>query len=339
MIAQTQPLFCFTVDTEPDDLWNAGAGVSFEHFSRLAEFHRRITRVGARPTYLTTSEVVEDAAALKALRDCQDIAHCEIGAHFHTWTRQWPFPVPDLGTPPVQALAHQLGADVEQRMLMYTCEAIEKAVGEPPRSYRGGRFSLSADSVAGLVGCGIQVDSTVTPGLNWRRPGSALEDGPDFTHVPRQPYFLESGEDITVAREQGALLELPVGAAWVPAVVHRLSGSRRLQHVLERLPHRTRLPWGLLWLRPTFLTSAQLAACLRQLKREGITVWVAMIHSSEIVPCRHLPTAEAVEAFIRRCEKLTAEALKLGARACTLREVPGQLEVAHHCGDCHRRVV
>jgi hypothetical protein len=54
------------------------------------------------------------------------------------------------------------------------------------------------------------------------------------------------------------------------------------------------------------------------LRRDGVPVWVAMIHSSEIVPCRPFPTEAAVQAFIERCLHLVDDALSLGATAATL---------------------
>ena len=219
-----QPLFCFTLDTEPDDLWDQQGPPTFEHFKALPEFHRLLTSAGARPTYLTTSEVVEDGQGLRAIQRCLDMGNCEIGAHFHSWTRAWPFPVPDLGNPPLHALAHQLGAETEGRMLAYTCEAIQRAVGAAPLSHRGGKYSLSSDSVANLQACGITVDSTVTPGQSWRNVGtSPLLDGPDFTMAPRAPYYLTCGGEVLEPRRAGDVLELPVGAAWTPPWTRRLS--------------------------------------------------------------------------------------------------------------------
>src|SRR6202035_5849383 len=91
MASSSEFLFCFTVDTEPDNLWANRPVLSFEHFRRLPEFHQSICGAGARPTYLTTSEVAESVEARKALEACRDHYPCEIGAHYHTWTREWPF--------------------------------------------------------------------------------------------------------------------------------------------------------------------------------------------------------------------------------------------------------
>jgi hypothetical protein len=62
-------------------------------------------------------------------------------------------------------------------------------------------------------------------------------------------------------------------------------------------------------------------ACLRELRSSGVKVWVAMIHSSEIIPCKYFSTESAVERFCERCYGLVEDALDLGAVGATLSEV------------------
>ena len=97
--AATSPKFCFTLDTEPDDLWQYRSENRFEHFSRLPRFHDLIAGRGARLTYLTTSEVAEDRTARQVMSKILDTRSAELGAHFHTWTRVWPFRTSNCGTP------------------------------------------------------------------------------------------------------------------------------------------------------------------------------------------------------------------------------------------------
>jgi hypothetical protein len=313
-----RPFFCFTLDTEPDDLWSDRPTLRFDHFERLPAFHRELAERGARPTYLTTSEVAEHRTAARALTRILDTGRAEVGAHFHTWTRSWPFAVPDLGSPPVHATAMQLGGDVEERMLDYTCTALERELGVRPVSHRGGRWSLNGASVRSLRNCGIRVDSTVTPGLSWVDAAHPLKSGPDFRTSPRRPHYL-AGESLQ-PRASGDVLELPVGASFHPG--RRTAVGRgpwaRLRRGLGRLVGR---PAGVLWLRPTLMSRRQGRLCLEQLRRDRVSVWVAMIHSSEIGPNRYFPTEEEVAQFRRRCLELVEDAVALGAVPATLEEV------------------
>lgn len=308
------PLFCFTLDTEPDDLWANRPALHFDHFERLLSFHHELTERGARPTYLTTSEVVEHPPSARVMRRILDTGRAEIGAHFHTWTRAWPFPVPNLGCPPVHATAQQLGQEVEERMLAYTCSAIEQQLGVRPLSYRGGRWSLNHSSAESLRNCGIRVDSTMTPGLSWVDGTHPLKSGPDFRQAPREPHHLSAD-----------VLELPVGASFHPDRPCALD-TRLRARVGRRLRRLAGLPAGVLWLRPTTMSRGQLRHCLEQLKRDGLPVWVAMIHSSEIGLNSYFPTEEAVARFRRRCLDLVEDAAELGALGATLAEAASVIE-------------
>lgn len=315
--------FSFTLDTEPDDLWANRPELTFEHFRRLPEFHRKMRAAGAKPVYLTTSEVAQDPGARAVLRQFLDEGGCEIGAHFHSWTREWPFPVPDLSWrgSRLHAMAHQLGQGVEEAMLDYTCGELASAFGVRPASYRGGRWSLSRDTITSLRNCGIEVDSTVTPGIVWKDQRHTLLDGPDFSRSSRFPSSLSramgGGDD-----RQGPL-EIPVGSAWFPEWGEHAGDVVRKQ--LKRVGDHTPIRAGHRLLRPTRCSVEDMTAVMKSLKKAGVPVWVLMIHSSEISPCNPLPNEEEVQKFVDRCERIVQVALELGAVSSTLTEAAAGL--------------
>jgi hypothetical protein len=309
--------FCFTLDTEPDNLWANAPTLGFEHVSRLLDFHKDLVEAGARPTYLTTSEMAEHAVSRRVMEGILDHGSAEIGVHFHTWTRSWPFPVPDLGVPPMHACAHHLGQEVEEQMLEHTCRVLESALGSRPVSHRGGRWSLSGRSLTSLRNCGISVDSTVTPGISWANARHPWLSAPDFRTATRTPYYM--AEESLEPRTHGDILELPIGASFIPD--RRRALSQSFHHRLARKLHRSmRRPYGLVWLRPTEQSRAEMRKCLQLLRRDGVSVWVAMVHSSEIMPCKRLPSEPEVARFRQRCIALVRDALELGAVPATLRE-------------------
>jgi hypothetical protein len=307
--------FCFTLDTEPDDLWADRPTLTFEHFHRLYEFHRRLRAAGARPVYLTTSEVAHSQEGLLALHRCLEDGGCEIGAHFHTWTREWPFPVPDLRDPGKHAMAHKLGQPTEEAMLAFTCNALRRAFHVQPASYRGGRWSLSPGSATSLRNCGIQVDSTVTPGITWQDRSHPLADGPDFRLAPRHPVSVS--EVFGGPPDMDGPLEIPVGSAWFPSWA--AGKPDVIQRYFKRLG-RIGLRLGYRWLRPTYSSVEDMIATMKSLRNSGIPVWVFMIHSSEIAPCKPLPTEHDVRKFVDRCERVVGAAIELGAHPATLME-------------------
>jgi sugar phosphate isomerase/epimerase len=113
-------------------------------------------------------------------------------------------------------------------------------------------------------------------------------------------------------------IEIPVGAAWFPP--HSKNARtlyRRLLHITSRA---TGVRLGHRWLRPTYVGVSDMIATMKSLKRAGVPVWVFMIHSSEIAPCRPLPTEAEVKALVERCEAAVTAAAALGAEPATLIE-------------------
>lgn len=318
----SQVLFCFTIDTEPDNLWANAPTITFEHFRRLPEFHARICTAGARPTYLTTSEVAENSDARQAMEACRERYPCEIGAHFHSWTREWPFAVPDLGTPRLCAMAHQLGQPIEEAMLAFTCGRLRSAFAVEPKSYRGGRWSLGPESERSLKNCGIEVDSSVAPGMNWQDSQHVLEDGPDYRRASRYPQPLASVFHQPAAAD--GVLEIPVGAAWFPSWAEHLSAFARRQ--LSRAGRLSGLRLGHRWLRPSRVNLPDMIATMKSLLAANVPVLVFMIHSSEIMCCNPLPTQEHVDAFVKRCEDAVSAAVALGLKPATLIEAAREIQ-------------
>ena len=49
-------------------------------------------------------------------------------------------------------------------------------------------------------------------------------------------------------------------------------------------------------------------------------VWVFMIHSSEITPCRVIKTEDDVKAFKQRCLRIIEITQEMGSKPATLKE-------------------
>lgn len=68
------------------------------------------------------------------------------------------------------------------------------------------------------------------------------------------------------------------------------------------------------------MSVADMRAVMESLKRAGVPVWVFMVHSSEIAPCKPLPSEADVKNFVRRCEEAIIAAIELRAEPATLSE-------------------
>jgi len=305
---------CFTLDTEPDNLWNYGANITFENLTKLPCFHKRMLETGAHLSYLPTSEVSNDKQGANAIGKILDMGSAEIGAHFHTWTREWPFEIPNITNPPIQALAHQLGQDIEEKMLAETCSDIRNAFKVDPKSFRGGRWSFGLNTPISLSNCGIEVDSTITPGMSWRDKSHSYLDGIDWRNQTSQPQLL-------YPLNSKPIVELPVGSATILPPKYTITENDSLQYKIASKAYRLfGKQFGVYWLRPSSMTLTDMCSVIMHLKEKKVPVWVIMIHSSELIPCKPLPTSRHVQDFINRCIGIFEYALEAGAEPATLHQ-------------------
>ncbi len=304
------------IDTEGDNQWDpaARANQTFENIHALPALHALFSRCKARPTYLVTHPVAADARSADTLRALREGGGCEIGAHHHAWE-----------TPPVEdddvarhlyalALPHERFV----RQLAALTDAIDRAVGARPVSYRSGRFGFSPTHVSALERQGYLVESSVAPLFYETHKG-----GPDFVEASLRPYFLAYDSAVTPGTSQ--VLELPVSAA-----LHRRYPAW-LQHRYARAPwnyttKRILRKLGLartLWLRPSYCSLDEMKQLARRLADEGVPLLSVIFHSSEAMVggSPYNRTQAELDAFLERLERFLVFAVsELGATPVTFAE-------------------
>jgi hypothetical protein len=305
------------IDTEGDNQWDAAARANqrFENIYALPRLHALFARHGVRPTYVITYPVADDPRSAEVLRGLLAGGDCEIGAHHHVWE-----------TPPCTAddvARHAYASTLPRRQfddqLGTLTDAIRRAVGVQPVSYRSGRFGFSADHVGALERHGYLVESSVAPLFY-----EAHKGGPDFVEAPLTPYFLAYDSATTPGTSN--LLEVPVSAA-----LNR-SLPKRLQFVYARAPRpymtkRVLRKLGLLrlqWLRPSYSSLPDMMALARTLARAGEPVLNLLFHSSEAIVggSPYNKTQGELDAFFDRLDRFLAFATRdLGARPLTFAEL------------------
>jgi polysaccharide deacetylase len=304
------------IDTEGDNQWDVAARLNqrFENIYALPRLHALFARHGVRPTYVITHPVATDPRSVDVLRRLKTDGDCEIGAHHHAWETP-PCTEADVQRHPY---ASQLPlAQFEQQLTALT-EAIDRAVGERPVSYRSGRFGFSAAHVAALERLGYRIESSVAPLFY-----EAHKNGPDFVDAPLRPYFLAYDSATSAGTSQ--LLEVPVSAA----LNRRL--PRRLQFLYARAPRnyttkRILRKLGIAyvrWLRPSYSSLEDMLALATDLSRAGEPALNLLFHSSEaIVGGSPYNRNEAeLTAFCDRLERFFAFATNtLKARPATFAE-------------------
>jgi hypothetical protein len=314
-----------TIDTEADGQWRHGTELTTANVAWWAPFQDLCERHGAQPTYLVTTEIAEDDAAVAFLAPRAERGALEVGAHLHPWTSP-PFrDEPGLRrNDEDHTYPCQLEPELLQAKLAGLTALIEERFGARPLSFRAGRFGIDAACAALLAAQGYVVDSSLTPFVSWRdnpgRPGWG--GGPDFSGHDAYP-FRVAGTGPAATPEAGApgrgLVELPVTILPTYAPTRRSALMRRRWEARPWRLLRERLGlWDRpqpLWLRPRpELDAGDLEAVVAEAERLHLPFAVLMFHSSELMPggSPYRPTAASIDVLLAELDAFFAALRRRG---------------------------
>lgn len=169
-----------------------------------------------KPTYLLSSEVMQDAASVQTLKKLQ--SDHELGAHGHGELLGEGVEVGQFKGLPLHDFMNDYPAEVQHAKLSWLTELFARTFGYAPKSFRGGRFGVDGHTLRILAELGYAVDSSVTPGLWWHNSQQVL----NFVTAPEQPYRPGAG-DVTRPGEL-PIWEAPV-SSWAPSALSRQWGN------------------------------------------------------------------------------------------------------------------
>ncbi len=216
--------FIVTVDTEADNQWSHPGNLSCKNIVHLPRFHRLVREHGFLPTYLVTHEVATDGPSMEIINRLV-AGGGEVGAHLHPWSNP-PYERAIEWERTYHRFPNELDPGELRDKLLTLTKAIETSFGARPTSFRAGRWGFGPAMVAALRDFGYRVDSSVTPGLSWRRTiGDPVgAGGPDFRHASFRPYELS----LTNVCQSGTsgVIEIPMTVLPVGGVLERT--TRRL---------------------------------------------------------------------------------------------------------------
>jgi hypothetical protein len=253
-----------TIDVEPDNVWRDTYSEELKNIASLPKFHSLCQEFGVRPTYLVSYSVAQDSKAANLLQTLLSKGDCEIGAHPHLWETPPILPIDRSG----QALTGPMySADILQEKLGNLQALLTSRFGAPT-SHRAGRYGMDIRQIDILNSLGMNVDTSVTPGLEW--PGTGA---PSYLKAPISPYFL-SKRDLNKPGDS-SVLEVPCtirpGMNWMGFEKNRL---------LQRL--RNRIGWGPKWLRCSPNSDQQDLLDICQWGLGKVELLNVMTHSSEL---------------------------------------------------------
>lgn len=312
-----------TVDTEADNQWRRPSPTTTQNIRFIPRFQALCDRFAFKPTYLAGYLAANDAEFQNVICAYQESRRAEIGAHLHPWA-----------TPPVDRsvegderhhpFPHELPADLFEAKLAMLTDAVEKAAGRAPTSYRAGRFGFTGLQIAPLLSAGYVVDCSVTPYVSHAHLSglSGGRGGPDFRAARPGPYYPDS--DDCTRPGQSSLLEVPVtilfprwpSRSWRACQDWQVRGAGRpANRLIGRLGHGPR------WLRPWRNTrAAGLIRIYRAARTLALPCVEMMFHSSELMPggSPEFPDRAAVERLYGVLEKTFAFMAADGCRSVTL---------------------
>lgn len=312
----TRPALLVAIDTEGDNQWDLQARLHqrFDNIYALGTLHEFFLRHGVRPTYVITHPVAVDPQSADVLAGLLAQGTCEIGAHHHAWETP-PCTEDDIRRHPY---ALQLPLDQFDAQLASLTEAITRAVGARPVSYRSGRFGFSASHVSSLEQQGYLIDSSVAPLFY-----EAHKGGPDFVEAPLAPYFL--AYDNATRPGTSNVLELPISAALnrpVPAWLAHAYARAPFNYTTKRILRLAKIA-QVRWLRPSYSSTEDMCALGRQLVDRGAPILNLLFHSSEAIVggSPYNRTQGELDAFYDRLGRFLTYATKeLGAEGATFKE-------------------
>ncbi|MBA7507587.1 hypothetical protein ES706_06307 [subsurface metagenome] len=290
-----------TIDTEIDKSpdWRVSANETF--LSVLDGIPKKLTplfnQFGARPTYLLSSEVIENKDCVSLLRS---IANCELGTHLHGDLVEPQRKVYKLANTRTSAMQNSYPSEIEYQKLKNLTNLFIEKFGFSPSSFRAGRFAAGNNTITLLQELGYLVDSSVTPGVDWNFP----EGRANFLGAKEQPYF-PSKENL-LEEGNSTVLEVPV-SIFTPRfkkhfyALDKLKGLKLVSAIINTiLPTR--------WLRPSLQSSSgMLGVIAKMIKRYGVNnaiVLNMMFHSMEVIPnaSPYTKTEDECQALLKRIE-------------------------------------
>jgi len=296
-------LLIVSIDTEEDNWHRSRQDVTCENIAELPRQAAFLDRLGVRPTYFTSYQVARDPRAADVVRQLR-AGGAEIAAHLHPWN------TPPLTEPFTarNSMLKNLPASLQLAKLECLTAALEESCGVQPRAFRAGRYGFGRDTVAALLRCAYQVDSSVTPFVSWEK----LDDGPTFTSAPLDIYRLAPDRDVNEPVEKGELIEVPLSCgfaqrpfrAW--ARLYRaldVPGLRRLRGLCRRIV-----------LSPELASAAEMLTLSRRLLDSGVQHLHLSWHSPSLKPGLSPFTATTadvarlyatVEEYLRRLSRIT----------------------------------
>jgi hypothetical protein len=191
--------YLITIDVEEEFDWTRPIqreGYSLDAVDAIIEFQTLCEGYGVTPLYLVDWPVISDPRGKAIYGALVREGRAEVGIQLHPWVNP-PFEeeVTERNT-----YAGNLPPELESAKFLALRDAITDATGKQPIAYRAGRYGIGPQTLNLLRETGVRFDTSVRANFDYSKA-----EGPDFSHYPLEPYWLDKTLDI---------VELPVTSVY-----------------------------------------------------------------------------------------------------------------------------
>lgn len=291
-----------TLDTEMDaDIHWKKEGVP--QFTSVLEGIPNILRpiwdkYDVHPIYFVSPEVARSAACCQVLK-AEVAKGAVIGAHLHP---EYIEPFQHEKKEEAEFPCYAYTKEIEKEKLENLTDLIERNIGIRPVWYRAARYGADLDTIHILQELGYQYDSSVTPGISWKK-----KKGPDHSKAPLHEYIVSDTDLYRPAASEHKTGITGTGICEYPITIT----GKRCGIIGKFLPDN----WLFYnWLRPTHMTYLEQKYLLYKMKHQNNNKLVMMFHSMEIMINKtpFVRTKWMQTYFLWRLEKTLAYARKKG---------------------------
>ena len=292
-------------------MWANPRTITTENAKHLGRFQSLCETYGFKPTYLTNYEMALCPFYHEFAVDASRRGAAEIGMHLHAWNSPplVPLTADDFRFQPY--LTEYPEPVIREKIHVMTC-TLEERFRIRPTSHRAGRWAFNEAYARLLSEAQYKVDCSVAPKTSYKQHMGDPRGtgGPDYTHFPDLPYFLNL--DHICEPGNSLLLELPITIMdFKPSWARGISRRSLLGRVVNCLyPAEARL-------RPNGNNLDTMLRIVRRAVREKRSCVEFMLHSSEFMAggSPTFPDTQHIETLYQHLEELFSEAHKSFAGA------------------------
>lgn len=292
--------FIITVDTEEEGgwCWKPGDIISTENSLFIPRFQKLCEEYKYPPVYLTNWEMANEPRFIDRAIDWEKNGNCEIGIHLHAWSNPPYIPLERKFSSADYLIEYDTSPMYHKFSKLH--ELLTNKIGHKPYSHRAGRWAMDNRYFKLLNDFGIQVDCSVTPGINWSNNMGANSGGSDYSMYDLREYFING------------ILEVPMTIKYM-----HTWGYGSYKHKIKCL-----IKGKNVWLRPAGQSSYELISLVNRIYQNPTIDYLEfMIHSNELMPggSPYFKSENDVKNLFIKIEKLFNHVKSLGYTGMTLK--------------------